>query len=202
MKANRTMGLIKRTVGYKVSQSVKYQLYNSLVRSKLEYCAQIWGGLTKANDLEIERIQRRATRYILNFCDLNYQERLCKLNLLPLTYRRDVSDIIFFHRCLYENCVNLNSYVNFTSSSSRETRNTVDSTKLCIPHCRTQGNKLSYFKRIVNTWNKIPADVRMIVDKPTFKRHVTKIFYNLLKSHFNVDNYCTWHLHCPCNKHF
>ena len=64
-KAKRVMGLIKRTVGYKVSQNVKWQLYSTLVRSKLEYCTQVWGGMSKTDTIKIERIQKSATRYIV-----------------------------------------------------------------------------------------------------------------------------------------
>ena len=46
-KANRLMGLIKRSVGFKVPSHVKLNLYNSLVRSNVEYCSEAWNGLSK-----------------------------------------------------------------------------------------------------------------------------------------------------------
>ena len=200
-KANRVMGLIKRTVGYEVDEKVKLQLYISLVRSKLEYCTQVWGGMTKSDNLKIERIQRSATRYILNFPDLNYKERLCKLNLLPLTYRRDFCDIAFFHRCMYQNILNVNDFVDFTNNNIRDTRSVDDSTKICTPFCRTQANKNSYFKRIVSMWNIVPSDLRAVSDLNVFKRSLSNYFYTLLETKFDTDNYCTMHLVCLCFKH-
>ena len=48
-KSNRMLGLMKRTLGYNSSQKVKCKLYSSFVCSKLEYCTQVWGGLSKTN---------------------------------------------------------------------------------------------------------------------------------------------------------
>jgi hypothetical protein len=79
------MGLIKRTVGFGAPQNVKLQLYQSLVRSNLEYCTQAWNGLTKCNRIKLERVHCAATRYILNYPDISYTERLATLNVLPLS---------------------------------------------------------------------------------------------------------------------
>ena len=200
-KANKIMWLVKRTIGFNAPQHVKLQLYTTLVRSKLDYCTQVWGGLNKANTLRIERTQRSATRYILNFPDLNYKERLCKLNLLPLTYRRDVSDILFFHRCFYEHNINVNNFVSFTSNNLRDTRSSDDRTKLCSQYSRTQCAKLSYFKRIGSMWNLIPTELRSVIDLNIFKRGLLSHFYNLLETAYDADNYCKMHIVCLCSKH-
>ena len=47
----------------------------------------------------LERVQRHATKFILK-CDLTYPERLAKLGLLPLEFRREVLDFCFFFNCL------------------------------------------------------------------------------------------------------
>ena len=45
----------------------------------------------------LENVQRRATKFILNYpTDLNYKQRLLKLSILPLEYRRDLKDVILF----------------------------------------------------------------------------------------------------------
>ena len=41
-----------------------------------------------------KNVQRGATKYILSYPqDLKYADRLIKLNILPLEFRRDISDI-------------------------------------------------------------------------------------------------------------
>ena len=46
-----------------------------------------------------EGVQRRATKFILNYPSDCYKERLTKLNLLPLEYHRDMKDLIFLFKC-------------------------------------------------------------------------------------------------------
>ncbi len=39
---------------------------------------------------------------------MTYKERLLKLKLLPLEYRRDISDLVFFHKCVIGQLYHLN----------------------------------------------------------------------------------------------
>ena len=62
--------------------------YTSVIRSILEYCAQVWhGNLTKDQSRDLERIQKRAVRII--FPGLTYDEALLKCNLVTLESRRE-----------------------------------------------------------------------------------------------------------------
>ena len=73
----------------------KLSLYTSLVRSQLIYCSQVWRPFQIKDITFIERIQRRATKYILNDYTSDYKSRLLSLNLLPLMYFFELQDIIF-----------------------------------------------------------------------------------------------------------
>ena len=55
--------------------------------------------------------KRRATRFILGR-DYSEHERLDKLNLLPLQYRREINDLTFFFKCFMHICkLNMFDYV-------------------------------------------------------------------------------------------
>ena len=71
------------------------KLYLTLVRSQLMYCTPIWRPYLQKDIQNIERIQRRATKFILNDYDSNYKTRLLTLKLLPLMYLFELQDIIF-----------------------------------------------------------------------------------------------------------
>ena len=75
----------------------------------------VWSPHTKCDINNLEQIQRRATRFILGR-DYSENERLSKLNLLPLQYRRESNDLVFFFKC-FKNIYKLNifNYVSFRS---------------------------------------------------------------------------------------
>ena len=62
-KACAALNLIRRTFTTS-SINVKKQLYLSLVRSQFTYCPQLWRPRLLKDITHLERIQRRATKYI------------------------------------------------------------------------------------------------------------------------------------------
>ena len=89
-KANRTLGLIRRVCRDINDPDIKKLLYYSIVRPQLEYACELWSPYTsKDKKLLSENVQRRATKFILNYPkDRSYRERLLKPSLLPIEYRR------------------------------------------------------------------------------------------------------------------
>ena len=67
----------------------------TLVRPKLEYASAVWSPNTVKHCSLIENIQRRATKFILNYSkDMSYTERLIATNLLPLEFRIEISGLL------------------------------------------------------------------------------------------------------------
>ena len=96
-------------------------LYISLVRSKLIYSSQLWNPYLIKDIVMLERIQRRATKFILNDYTSSYKSRLLKLNILPLMYQFDYYDILFFVKHIKHptDSFNILNYVSFSHSSTR-----------------------------------------------------------------------------------
>ena len=91
--ANKIVGLIKRTCkGLKDVNTLRI-LCCALVKSQLEYCTIAPHSPRNINKLE--RIQRRASKFILKTDD-DYETRKDKLNLLSLEDRRFFFDVLFF----------------------------------------------------------------------------------------------------------
>ena len=98
-QANKILGLIKPICKDVKNVQTRRSLYCALVRSKLEYASNVWSPYTIKLKLLVENVQRRATRYILNYPkDMCYKERLQKINLLPLEFRRGISDLILLFK--------------------------------------------------------------------------------------------------------
>ena len=63
-KANKVVGLLKRTVGSK-NREIFSMLYKSLVRQILEYASPVWSPYLVKDKLEVEKVQRKASRIAL-----------------------------------------------------------------------------------------------------------------------------------------
>ena len=96
-KANQILGLIKRTFIHLDSCTLPL-LYKALVRPHLEYGNEVWGPFNRADQLLIERVQRRATRLLPELAHLEYEERLCRLQLPSLQYRRQRGHMIIMFK--------------------------------------------------------------------------------------------------------
>ena len=102
---------------------------------------------------KIEQLQRRATKYILQDYISDYKTRLTKLQLLPLMYILEISDIMFFINSIKNptSSFNINSYVSFSNSGTR-------SSALKLRHNTSFTNKQRhfYFNCICRLWNSLP----------------------------------------------
>ena len=92
-KAYNQLYLIKRRFSNGCPSSVKRMLYIALVRSQLTYCSPVWRPMFLHDIIRLEKIQRRATKFIVNDSSLSYRERLISLNLMPLMYFYEYIDL-------------------------------------------------------------------------------------------------------------
>jgi hypothetical protein len=88
-KGAKRLYLLKILKSYGAPKNDLLAFYCTVIRSVLEYGAQIWsGGLTQMHKKNIERIQKRALRIIYpGLCD--YGLLLSQSNLLTLEERRN-----------------------------------------------------------------------------------------------------------------
>ena len=65
------------------------KMFNSYVRSKLEYCSLVWNLWKKEEIDKIERVQKNFTSKIEGMEKLNYHQRLKKLRMYSMERRRE-----------------------------------------------------------------------------------------------------------------
>ena len=94
--------MIKRVVGYHAPNIVAFNLYKSLTRSIVEYSAPVWSPQNADELTKLESVQRAMTRFATKFDGRSYQDRCIDLNLLPLCFRREILDLVFFHKFLHD----------------------------------------------------------------------------------------------------
>lgn len=156
-KANQILGLIRRTFMY-MDISIMRQLFTSLVRPHLEYGNVVWyPALRKDKDL-LEGVQRRATKIVPGLAKLSYEDRLRRMDLPSLEYRRQRGDMIETYKYLHGKYSS-----DVASLLLRQDPTGVNTRGHCLKlqkrDCHSNNRQHYYSYRVVNLWNSLPEDV-------------------------------------------
>lgn len=95
--ANAIVGLIRRSFTYLDCKSFK-TLFTTFVRPHLEYAQSVWAPHLKKYINLLENVQVRATKLVDGLGNMEYKERLSRLNLPTLAYRRQRGDMIEIYK--------------------------------------------------------------------------------------------------------
>ena len=165
-------------------------LYKALVRPHLEYATCIWSPHLKYNIDAVERVQRRATKMIPSIKDLSYTDRLKKLKLETLEYRRKRADLLEVYRILNSqhnldlhcHCQICPNKEMLTPTLSKTTRG--HSKKLQIQEA-TGPRKHFFEARVASLWNQLSEITVSSKNITTFKANLSKDLPN--KFHFKFS---------------
>ena len=202
-KASSRLGLLKRTLHFSKCQKQKRVFYLALVRSQFEHCVQIWRPKADTYIEKLERVQRRAVKWILSeldhhYNDVEYIKRLKDLDLLPLRYRFLLSDLTMFYKIYYnKTCIKLPEYyIPVTNEDFGRLRKTIkppdyltrnqilnleklrqtknDSLSVkCMTEVKHNVFRDSYFFRAIHEWNRIPVEIRSAPSIAVFEKDLT-----------------------------
>ena len=207
-KSNRVLGFVRRNTRSIKSVSVRHVIYLMLVRSHLGYATQVWSPQSKELIGKTERIQRRATKYILNLpflCEESYKDRLIKLDLLPVSYWHEYLDMVFFFKSV-TGLVKVNPTVIPTrcvlSRATRSSSNT--NVTLFVPKkCKTTTYQRSFFIRTVRIWNALADDIGLseTISLSLFKAHLLSYYKQSLCKSYDPEDPRSFKSICTsCNK--
>ena len=174
--------MIRRSVGYSAPSSVTQRLYESPLRSQMDYCSPPWAPhckekkkakiIKKNNNIQVtwRQMLRAATRNILHIPDSDYSQRCTALNILPLGYRRKFTDALFWFKCMtgsFKVCTK-----DFLCNVQPLNCN-LRSNKPC-PLFKSQRSQTETFKypistELYNLWNLLPKEIRTCNTLSSFK---------------------------------
>ena len=135
-------------------------LYKALARSHLHYVMSIWSPYKQKYKDAIENVHRRATKQLPDMKDIPYQERLERLKLPTLAYRRTRGDMTKVYKLLqgkYDSDVSNIVKLHKDSGTREGTRG--HSLKLFLKRARTNVRKESFSLRVTRLWNDLPEVV-------------------------------------------
>ena len=157
-KANAIMGVIRRAFRH-LDSSTFSKLYKALVRPHLEYAQSVWSPHQVKDIKKLEQIQRRATKQVGDLKNLSYKERLQRLKLPTLVYRRMRGDLIEVYKTLTGKYDPLVSDFLPLHNTVRGNRTRGHSLKLLKRDFRVDICRYSFSRRVVEPWNSLPEVV-------------------------------------------
>ena len=171
-------GLIRRSFRH-LDIPTFLPLYKSLVRTHLDYAASVYSPYRMKHIEAIESVQRRATKQVPMLKNLSYPERLNKLKLPTLAYRRVRGDLIEMFKIshnIYDSkvCTFVHMWKDSTLRSSTRTNNL----KIFPQQANSLLRQNSFQLRVARTWNYLPNHIVNAPSLNSFKNRLDKFLNN------------------------
>lgn len=181
-RSRKLLGFIIRTTkAFKKPTSI-LSLFNSLIRTVLEYCCPIWSPCYGIHINALENVQKRCLKYITRKYNFgrtlsDYNKRLAKFNMISLQTRRVRYDLLCLHKIVHSviDAPDLLSSLSFNTLYRSRHPNTFA--------IQVYKNNTSFFNPIVRmcrTYNDVVRRERHLdvfnARFSTYKKNVSEVF--------------------------
>jgi hypothetical protein len=188
---------MRRTFKYLDTKSFLV-IYKTLVRTHLDYASSVWAPYKMKYIEKIESVQKRVTKQFPGMKNLSYPERLKKLGLLTLTYRRIRGDMIEVYKII-KGCYDreASSFLKLMNETGLRFSSRINSNKIVHQHVKSNKRKYAFTLRVSRIWNKLPDTVVNAPTLNTFKNRLDRywknqdLFFNNYKSDIQWDCHVT-----------
>ena len=155
------------------SASTLLPLYQTLIRSRLEYVCPLWDPTRMEDIKQLEGVQRTLTSKISEVKHLSYWERLKSLNLMSLQRRRERYTILQIFK-IYNHLTPNYLEMEFVESSRRGPCCKIPPlSRQCRPKIQSAYDA-SFRIRGAKLWNAVPVTIRRKTSLSSFKSSLTK----------------------------
>ena len=156
-KANSVLGFIQRNLEH-ANRDIKELAYTSLARSILEYSFTVWDPFYRKDIDRLERVQRRAARFVFN----DYKPLCSETSMAshpgwkPLTERRREHRLSLFYKIINGLvAISAETHLHFNTRTTRIS----NSKSLKLPICTTDTFKHSFFPGTIRDWYLLQDDI-------------------------------------------
>ena len=192
-KATTQLNLLRRTCQFLGNTKKRRTLYLTLVRSLFNHCSHIWRPVGPAI-AQFEALQKRCTKWIFKesykpYNDKYYFSKLQELDILPVDYYFLKMDLQLFYKIIHQLVpIKLPDDIIECDQRTRSRHNTHYLFQL---HERTSYAKRilsnSFFVRTMSQWNRLPFDVRILLDFGKFNNALDDYFMKILTT--DIENF-------------
>ena len=180
-KCNGTLAFIRRNLN-KAPKNIKAGCYTALVRPRAEYASAVWDPHHQVDIQNIEKIQKRAARFVTGNYKLesgNTEFNLNQLNWPSLEERRLQTKLGIFQKARLKQIDIPTDHLEF---KSRPTRQGGEGQTYQKFYSGIDSHRYSFYPHTTNLWNKLPLNVRLETNIDIFKSEVNKIDLVSLKN--------------------
>lgn len=173
-EANRSLAFVRRNLRT-APNTLKEAAYKSLVRPKLEYSSSVWSPHTQGNVAQIEKVQRRAARFVSGrFRNTSsVGDMLHNLKWESLERRRLNARVTMAFK-IREGSIAIPVAPFLVDSEQRSSRQ-VGTNTVPVLYARTNYLKYSFFYRAPVLWNCLPPSVRSAPSLDSFKSRLAGV---------------------------
>ena len=176
-RANAILGQLCRSFHYR-DRFTFINLYKTYVRCHLEYCSPAWSPSSQSDIDILERVQKRAVGMVSGLISASYEDKIKELGLQTLAQRRERIDMIQTFKILNRvDDVDYQTWFEHVNvNRATRTRLTACPMNLVINRTNRDIRKSFFSQRVINTWNKLPIDVKSSPNLTIFKYKYDQIF--------------------------
>ena len=168
-KANKILGFLRRNLKIG-STKVKDTAYKTFVRPILEYACTVWDPYTKDQIDQLEAVQRRAARFVVNryHNTSSVTAMIQALQWPSLQHRRKIARLAMLKKILDHEAAFSRDKIKLAPNRSRRAH----------PHqlVKIQGKQLyrtnSFLPKTIREWNDLPEETMAADTLDTFKSRV------------------------------
>ena len=166
-KANSTLSFVSRNF-HKCPPRTKEHCIKALVHPILNYGSSVWDPHTQSNISKLEKINKRAARFVTGNYTFEHgqtEKNLTQLKWPTLQQQRLQHKVTLLYK-IYKNIVHAP-----TSDLQPAPRNPLD---FAIPQSSIDPHLHSFFPSTIRLWNSLPADTKLAPSLPTFSAALKK----------------------------
>ena len=169
---SRNVYLLSKLKGF-VDIDARKMFFNAHIKSHIDYCSTTWDGSGEVHKLKLGSLYRRAAKQMLPDPTLTTDQKMCKLQMLPLSNHLLFNKGIIMFKIWTRNTPSyLSSMFSKTHSKYATSRKNFD-----LPLPRKEFYKASLSFSGPKLWNLLPSHVKNVSSLATFK---VKLFQFLL----------------------
>lgn len=152
---------------------VLMRAFTVYVRPLVEYATCVWSPHQAGLIKKVESVQRKFTKWLPGFWNLDYKTRLERLKLDSLELRRLRQDLIFTYKVVFGLTGGTCSDFFAHNVNTHDTRG--HEHKLYADFSRLDVHKYFFTQRVIIPWNELPAESKHFASVHNFKHFINNI---------------------------